>query len=407
MVDQFDLFATPVEETPEPEPIELPPPPPPRAQMDLTSVLDGFGEVPKPPYRIPSVDEIRKKEGTNGLSVVSTFSGAGGSCLGFRIAGYRVVWASEFVDSARETYLANFPDAVVDPRDIREVTADEIREAAGLREIDVLEGSPPCASFSVAGSRDKGWGEERKYSDTKQRVDDLFFEFSRLLRDLQPKAFVAENVPGLLIGKAEPIFLAVTNELRRCGYKVDARVLDAWGFGVPQRRRRLFICGIREDIGVMPDYPDPVLYRYNIEDAIPLNEEGDEDFVGLPVEPESDISKYAIGAEWRGLKPGEQSEKYFSLIRADPKGPCPTITQTAGQSGAAGVTHPYEERKFSIAEVRRLSGFPDDFRLTGGYQQQFERIGRAVPPPLAAAVAGAIAHTITSNPPSKRGENDE
>lgn len=110
----------------------------------------------------------------NGLTVVSTFSGCGGSCLGFTLAGYDVLWASEFVPAAQETYRANHPQTHLDTRDIRQVTADEIRAVIGDREIDVLNGSPPCASFSTAGKTSKGWGEVRKYSDVSQRTDDLF-----------------------------------------------------------------------------------------------------------------------------------------------------------------------------------------------------------------------------------------
>ena len=108
-----------------------------------------------------------------------------------------------------------------------------------------------------------------------------------------------------------------------------------------------------------------------------------------------DISRYAIGAEWDKLKPGEQSKKYFQLIKAHPDKPVGTILQSsAAFPSAACVTHPYEKRKFTIPELKRICGFPDDFILTGTFAQQWERLGRAVAPPMMAAVAKHIRETI-------------
>ncbi|CAO3439428.1 DNA-cytosine methyltransferase (EC 2.1.1.37) [Azospirillum argentinense] len=117
----------------------------------------------------------------NGFTAASTFSG-GGSSLGYRMAGFRVAWASEFIEAARDTYRANAaPYTVLDPRDIRQVKPEDILSAIGMRpgELDLFDGSPPCASFSTAGKREKGWGRAKAYSDTVQRTDDLFFEYIR------------------------------------------------------------------------------------------------------------------------------------------------------------------------------------------------------------------------------------
>ena len=134
----------------------------------------------RPPYGVPTMREICDRK-TNGFKVVSTFSGCGGSCLGFEMAGYDVLWANEFIPAAQETYRLNHPGVILNCEDIRTVEARDvlsrIRKEPG--EVDVLEGSPPCASFSTAGKREKGWGDVRKYSDSEQRVDDLFFEFIR------------------------------------------------------------------------------------------------------------------------------------------------------------------------------------------------------------------------------------
>mgnify|MGYP001574675576 CR=1 FL=1 len=162
-----------------------------------------------PPYRVPSMAEVAAVP-SNGLRVVSTFSGCGGSCLGFEMAGFRIVFASEFVEAARATYALNHPGVPIDERDVRIVTPEDVlaKIEMGAGELDVLEGSPPCASFSTAGKREKGWGKEKAYSDTTQRADDLFFEYARLLKGMQPRMFVAENVSGLVKGKAKGLLPA-------------------------------------------------------------------------------------------------------------------------------------------------------------------------------------------------------
>lgn len=375
-------------------------------------------EPNKPPYKIPSMDEIRAVP-QNGFKAISTFSGCGGSSLGYRMAGFKVLWANEFIEAARDTYAANFPDTIMDPRDIREVSPESILKAIGMKrgELDLLDGSPPCAAFSTAGKRSAGWGEVKDYSDTRQRVDDLFFEFSRLLDGLQPKVFVAENVSGLVKGVAKGYFKEILARLKGCGYDVAARVLDAKWLGVPQSRQRLIFVGVRRDLGVAPAHPSPLPHVYTIKDAIPwvlratLDTKGQftkKGFTGQPspaitcgkkgsacdhfrVEAETDISAYAIGKEYDSIRQGEASEKYFSLVKPRIDEPCPTITQTAGGNpGAAGVVHPTEKRKFSIAELRRICAFPDDFILTGRYRQQWERLGRAVPPVMMFHIASAV-----------------
>ena len=348
----------------------------------------------KPPYRVPSMDEICALP-WNGFTAVSTFSGAGGSSLGYRMAGFRMAWVSEFIPAAADTYRANAnPSTILDTRDIREVKPGDILDATGLGvgKIDLFDGSPPCASFSTAGKREAGWGKVKAYSDTRQRTDDLFFEYARLIEGTRPRMFVAENVSGLVKGTAKGYFKLVLARLRECGYRVEARVLDASWLGVPQARKRLIFIGVRDDLGASPAFPSPLPYRYTVQDALP---ESAEPTMRDP-ETGADISmtRYAIGREWARLKPGRKSEKYLSLVRPDPRAPFPTVTQRAGDTTAASVTHWSECRKLTLAELRRLSGFPDDFILTGTYGQRWERIGRAVPPVMMAAIATVIRDRI-------------
>lgn len=466
----------------------------------------------KPPYRVPLLPEIRSVEPC-GLTVMSTFSGCGGSCLGFEWAGYRPLLAVEFVPAAAETYRLNHPGVPVYTDDIRSLTAQKAMKLMGVRkgELDVLEGSPPCESFSSAGKLSDGWGQVRDYSDGKKQVmDDLFFEFTRLLGGIKPRAFVAENVSGLARGVSKGYFKRIHAELKAQGYRVEARMLDAQWLGVPQRRQRVIFVGVREDVGLDPVFPTPLPYRYSIRDALrglsrvesvssrdgheftrqEIDPDGpvttilkngaglqryevidrvvyenggdggaartgrDEEDLDAPVraitnaggsahghfkverglgevigveveggwpwkrgsvdEPVATITKGGYGAggthlverarhveegqplkndypdRWAELAPGEADPEHHDLIRTDPDQPSPTVTRIGGASNRSAVTHPDDPRKFSIPELRRLCGFPDDFALTGSYAQQWERLGNSVPPPMMHAVAVAL-----------------
>lgn len=375
----------------------------------------------KPPYRVPSMEEIAAIP-WNGYQAVSTFSGCGGSSLGYKMAGFRVLWANEFIPAAQDTYRANHHGTILDTRDIRTVQPADILEAIGMQagELDLFDGSPPCASFSTAGKREAGWGKVKAYSDTKQRTDDLFFEYTRLVKGVQPKVFVAENVSGLVKGTAKGYFLEILAALKECGYTVSAKLLDAQWLGVPQMRQRVIFVGVRNDLtakyGVKPVHPKPLPYRYSVRDALPwivkicdkgaiyidsntphrtimqsdANRPDTAQFSATGwVEAEADISRYAIGNEWNRLNPGEKG-KYLNFIKPIVDEPCPTITQAGGSTSTAAVVHPTEKRKFSIAELRRICAFPDDFIFTGTYSQQWERMGRAVPPVMMMHIAQTI-----------------
>lgn len=351
----------------------------------------------KPLYRIPSMAEIAATP-WNGFNAISTFSGCGGSSLGYRMAGFRVLWASEFIPAAAETYKANAaPYTVLDTRDIRKVTAAEILAATGLGvgEIDLVDGSPPCASFSTSGKREAGWGTVKQYSDTQQRTDDLFFEFARLLRDLQPRTFVAENVAGLVQGTAKGYFKRILKTLREAGYRVTARLLEAQWLGVPQRRQRIIFVGVRNDLGVEPVHPAPEPHYYTVRDAVgdlpgAFNDLDNDPETGYPIT----IRGYSIERLWRQLRPGEGHPARLNLKRLSFDQASPVIVARAGTKGTAALTHPTHPRYLTIPELRRIGGFPDDFVLTGNYARRWERIGRAVPPPMMARIAGTIRDKI-------------
>lgn len=351
----------------------------------------------KPKYKVPTMREIENIP-WNGFTVASTFSGGGGSCLGYRLAGYRVVYANEFVEEAQKTYRANHKGTFLDTRDIRTVSADDILKAIGMQkgELDLFDGSPPCCAFSTAGKRERGWNKERAYSDGKsQQIENLFYEYIRLLNGLQPKTFVAENVSGLVKGTAIGYFKEFIGEMKKCGYKVSAKLLNSKWLGVPQARERLIFVGVREDLGKEPVHPKPLPYFYTLRDA----------FDGLPEDRQekdrliAEYSKYKSGQVLRRIPKNPKKAikgsaimngSYFNLSRESFYQPCSTICQMNGQKGTAGNCHPIEDRKFTIAELKRITSLPDDFILTGDYTQQWERAGRMVPPVMMMHIAKAI-----------------
>jgi DNA (cytosine-5)-methyltransferase 1 len=341
----------------------------------------------KPPYKVPTLPEIRAIA-PNGYKVASTFSGAGGSSTGYRLAGFKVVWANEFVQRARTTYKANWPDTFVDPRDIRKIQPADFFADTGLcpGELDLFDGSPPCVSFSASGSRHESWGVTRKYSDTKQRTDDLFYEYARLLSAIQPKVFVAENVSGLVRGYAIGQFKEILARLETCGYRVEARTLDAQWLDVPQVRKRLIFIGVRNDLDAEPAHPKPLKYIRTIADALP------------------NVVKYVMRDR---VDKNKFNMRYYAKLH-----PASTIVAIGLGSWVYVVTRkdereiledptaePGHPEHFSIREIKALCSFPPDYKLTGNYKQQWERLGRAVPPlmmyRIAATVRDQILHPIS------------
>lgn len=350
-------------------------------------------------YKVPSMEVVRRYKGSNGFTMASTFSGAGGSCLGFEMAGFDLRYANEFVPEARQTYKANHDGVYLDDRDIRKVKGSDILEAVGVGvgELDLFEGSPPCSPFSMAGARSSGWGKDKKYSDLNQVSDDLFFEYSRLIREIKPKVFIAENVSGLVRGKAVGYFREILRDLRSIGYKVEAKLLNASYLNVPQARERVIFIGVREDLGIDPAFPKPNKKRITLReilDQLPKLEKTN----GLFLDPESgeeiSLDRYAIGGEWDVTPVGKSSEKYFQLVKPSLDKPIPTITASIGNLSTASVVHPLQKRKLTLEELRILSSFPADFELTGTYKQRAERIGRSVPPLMAKAIGDTIRDEI-------------
>jgi DNA (cytosine-5)-methyltransferase 1 len=207
------------------------------------------------PYTLKDVYDASAQEK---FKVISTFAGGGGSSTGYRLAGGKVLVINEFVEEAQKTYAENYPDTVILPGDIKELNGKDFLDAAGVGvgEIDILDGSPPCSAFSVAGKlshniheeehldvwgdsyiekvtgkHSDGWGQTKNYSDGKtvENIEDLFFEFLRVANEIKPKVIVAENVKGLTIGEAKEYFNKILNTFEKIGYEVCAR---CWTVGI-------------------------------------------------------------------------------------------------------------------------------------------------------------------------------
>jgi DNA-cytosine methyltransferase len=348
------------------------------------------------------------------FTVVSLFAGGGGSSIGYRLAGGHVRAINEFIAEAARNYSKNFPETVVDTRDIRDIVRHPANVVAFLAlvglavgALDILDGSPPCSEFSPAGRGPTEPGVLKPYSDGKQKdISLLPFEFARFALIARPKVVVMENVPALAT-RGKEIFDSLIKMLS-AEYVVASRVLSASDYGVPQKRRRLFILGVRKDVakaidirdefGVSRLFPNPTHTGVTIRDVFADLKQSAED-----VRPWlSSARTTSIGTAAarlpknppRLLRPvhlGELTTRNYTLTRSSNDLPAPTLTVTGQQpSGLAGVIHPEHDRKFTIPELKRLTGVPDDFILTGTLGQGAERLCRMVPPPVTEAIANSI-----------------
>lgn len=349
--------------------------------------------------KIPLLEDIIKIP-FNGYNVISTFSGGGGSSLGYRMAGFRVLWINEFMEKARETYKLNAStNTIINGKDIRDLDYKDILNEIKLDigEIDILDGSPPCASFSTQGKRDKDWGKIKSYSKTKQRTDDLFFEYIRLVNTLKPKVFVAENVSGLVKGRAKGYFLEILEAFKECGYNVQVKLLKAHWLDVPQMRERVFFIGVRDDLNIQPEFPKPKEVMTRIRDVLPLlNNKNLSDQEIYWIKDNTRMKKLwqytKKGANFQraGLELYGKKGSYFGQVKVSPDKPCNTILTTP-------LYHWDLCRFLTIPEIKLFSTFPEDFQLTGGFMDRFERIGRAVPPFMMKEIASVIRDKVLVN----------
>jgi len=384
-------------------------------------------------YKRYTLQDTLDSEKRSLFNVLSTFAGGGGSSTGYRLAGGKILAVNEFVPEAQNTYRENYPNTTIVPGDIKELTGTYLMEQAGVKvsELDILDGSPPCSAFSMAGSVSHGegrthadaFGKKKQYSDIKgvENVEDLFFEFLRVAKDIKPKVIIGENVEGLTMGEAKEYFHKIQNTFEDIGYLIVANVLDSSYFGVPQSRKRCFFIGVREDVAekvginfmtMYQLYPDKNDFRTTLGEAINdiVNEDKEElDYLFDKISPERAVGKTL-------MKMPKDPDKvltgmdyhvkghHFNLKRSSLRKPCPTITAMGNLAGVAGTCHPIEDRKFTIKELKRIMSLPEDFKLTGQHKQQSERIGRMVPPLMMKALAESIYNKVLK--PYKELNND-
>lgn len=311
---------------------------------------------------------------TNAPTVISTFAGAGGSSLGYSMAGFRELLAVEWDNNAVETFKLNFHDVPVYHGDIAKLSVEQVLEMTGLRsgELAVFDGSPPCQGFSTAG--------KRIMDDPR---NSLFKEYVRLLRGLRPKVFVMENVSGMVKGKMKIIFAEILRELKASGYRVSARLLNAMYFGVPQSRERMIFIGVRDDFGIAPSHPVgwcvPVTVRQAISD---LDDNGPESSASS----REALKKMPEGANNGG---GKYLSHTFGLLRLEWNKPCRTLIKEPLRHAMPSGT-----RFVSIDSAKRIASFCDDFKMLGSYNDSWQRIGNSVPPLFMRSIALHIRSAI-------------
>tara|TARA_B100000214_G_scaffold369592_1_gene342910 strand:+ start:6749 stop:7978 length:1230 start_codon:yes stop_codon:yes gene_type:complete len=398
------------------------------------------------PYLLKDVYDasLQKK-----FNVISTFAGGGGSSTGYKLAGGNILAVNEFVEEARNTYKENYPNTKIIPDDIKKLSGQDFLDATGLKsgELDLLDGSPPCSAFSMAGNVSHGrnnthsdaFGKTKSYSDIKEvtNVEDLFFEYLRVAKDIKPKVIIGENVAGLTFGQAYKYYSKIQNEFEKIGYDVSSKVLDSSKFGVPQTRSRLFFIGVRNDVtekvglnfltisSIFPDENKEVIVlkdalidlEYDEEEVKTLTEKfsntaywkktgrfmptdpkriirGDEFCNHDEKKPEHrnyDINQLKKTNEY---KEGKYKLSHFNLKRVSRTKPSPTLTAMGSGDTTAGAFHWSEPRKLTLGELKRIQSLPDDFKLTGKWNQRAERIGRMVPPLMLKAIAESVYENV-------------
>ncbi len=314
----------------------------------------------------------------NAPTVISTFAGAGGSSLGYSMAGFRELLAVEWDDNAVATFRLNFPDVPVYHGDIARLSVEQVLDMTGLQpgDLDVFDGSPPCQGFSTAG--------KRQIDDPRNQ---LFREYVRLLRGLRPKVFVMENVSGMVKGKMKLVFVDILRELKASGYHVSARLMNAMYFNVPQSRERMIFIGVRDDLGVEPSHPKAQSQPFTVRDALSCLPDG---YDAIAPAVRGRVPQMMVNCRpGMSLAASTGQGKFFSWVRASWDRPCMTV-QKSVTFGGFFIWHPSENRSLTGREVARIGTWPDSYDFVGEYKDWIARIGNSVPPLFMRAIAQHI-----------------
>jgi DNA (cytosine-5)-methyltransferase 1 len=334
-------------------------------------------------WMLADLDKVPK----NGIKVMSTFACGGGSSMGYKRAGCQIVAANDIDPEMAWHYKRNLnpPQYYLCPiRDL--LTADLPPELFAL---DILDGSPPCSTFSMAGSREKAWGKKKHFREgqASQVLSDLFFDYLDLVERLKPKVAIAENVKGMILGNAKGYTKLVMDRFREIGYRPQLFLLNAADCGVPQRRERVFFCALRNDIA------RPLLKIAPKHRRISAGEATED----LRILTDSELretqatdndrkwwgrtkcgSDYGVAAmETTGKPTG------FSIKKLDGT----TVSNTLPASDV--IRHWSECRKLTFREFKRLGSFPDDYHAKTDKIGKY-MIGMSVPPKMTEQVARAV-----------------
>lgn len=324
--------------------------------------------------------------------ILETFAGAGGLALGLEKSGFKSVGAIEFDKNAAQTLRDNRPEWRVIEENIEKVADEGIENYISAKTVDVLSGGYPCQSFSYAGKR-------AGFTDTRGT---LFYPYSEILKQLRPKVFIAENVKGLVNHDHGKTLETMIQTFEEVGYQVYWNVLNSWHYDVAQKRERIVIIGIRNDLVDKQKQP---FFFPKAQDYKPVLKDVLKDV------PESEGTEYSEskkavmklvppGGSWIDL-PEEIAQKYMGASWFSGGGkrgmarrlswdePSLTLTTSPSQKQTERC-HPDETRPFTIREYARIQSFPDDWTFAGGVGAAYKQIGNAVPVNMAEYVGKAV-----------------
>lgn len=337
-------------------------------------------------WKLSDLDKVQK----NGYKVFSCFSCGGGSSMGYKLAGYDVIGNCELDEKINEIYKANnHPrfNFCMDVRDLLELPNDKMPEE--LFSLDVLDGSPPCSVFSVAyvkEKREERWGNEQQFAEGQklQRLDDLFFFYLDLANRLRPKVIVAENVKGLISGKAKGYVNEIIKKFKEIGYTVQIFMLNSVHMGVPQKRERVFFIARRNDLNldnIKMSFDEPQINFGDVrtEHGIPFREGSR--YAGLMQyrKPDDDSIKdieMRISGKYRG---------FTNRIVQDNE-PFPVVT------GGSSLLRGYDGTRVTEKDLSNVQTFPQDYDFgpdRTGRSVQFIT-GMSVPPVMMAQISKQI-----------------
>lgn len=320
----------------------------------------------------------------NGLNVFSCFHCAGGSTMGYKLAGFNVLGGVEIDPEIMKIYKENHKPKysfLMGVQDFKNIPNEKLPQE--LFDLDVLDGSPPCSSFSMAGSREDAWGKEKKFREGQahQVLDDLFFHYIQVADKLKPKVVVAENVKGLILGNAKGYVKEIFKAFSDIGYQCQLFLLNASFMGVPQRRERTFFIANRIGKKINLSFNEPTISVKEAFSTINYEKE-----IIPKSKKESEMYKY-----WKMCKPGESFSKYhpkgslFNFIKIPYNNPANTLPGTSDV-----LWHFKDPRNLSKSELFAVQSFPKDFKVKD-YKEAGYICGMSVPPYMMQRIANQIA----------------